>query len=135
VINVITKSGTNSFHGTAFEFYRDTSLNAQDSITKSRGQSKSPLHFNQFGGNLGGPVVKEKLFFFFDYDGQRNTLPNFVFLNLPKGFTVSSDPNIGPYQTAALNYLTPRRPAPGPAPRIRTFTSARWIGTSRRITC
>ena len=108
VINVITKSGTNSFHGTAFEFYRDTSLNAQDSITKSRGQSKSPLHFNQFGGNLGGPVVKEKLFFFFDYDGQRNTLPNFVFLNLPKGFTVSSDPNIGPYQTAALNYLTPR---------------------------
>jgi hypothetical protein len=52
--------------------------------------------------------VKEKLFFFFDYDGQRNTLPNFVFLNLPKGFTVSADPNIGPYQTAALNYLTPR---------------------------
>jgi hypothetical protein len=108
VINVITKSGSNSFHGTAFEFYRDTSLNAQDSISKSRGQSKSPLHFNQFGGNFGGPAVKDKLFFFFDYDGQRNTLPNFVFLNLPKGFSVSTDPNIGPYQTVALNYLTPR---------------------------
>ncbi len=108
VINVITKSGTNSFHGTGFEFYRDTSLNAQDSITKSRSQAKSPLHFHQFGGNLGGPVVKDKLFFFFDYDGQRNTLPNFVFLNLPANFTVSSNPMIGPFQTVALNYLTPR---------------------------
>lgn len=108
VINVITKSGSNDWHGTAFEFYRDTSLNAQDAITKSRKQPKSPLHFNQFGGNLGGPVVRDKLFFFFDYDGQRNTLPNTVFLNLPAGFQVSTDPNIGPFQQAALDYLQPR---------------------------
>ena len=108
VINVITKSGSNDWHGTAFEFYRDTSLNAQDSITKSRGQPKSPLHFNQFGGNLGGPVLRDKLFFFFDYDGQRNTLPNSVFLNLPAGFTVSTDPNVGPFQQDALSYLQAR---------------------------
>jgi len=108
VINVVTKSGSNNFHGTAFEFYRDTSLNANDIINKSRGQQKSPLHFNQFGGNVGGPVVKDKLFFLFDYDGQRNTLPNFTFLNLPTPFTVSSDPNIGPHQQRALDYLTPR---------------------------
>jgi hypothetical protein len=108
VINVITKSGSNTFHGTAFEFYRDTSLNAQDSITKSRRQAKSPLHFHQFGGNLGGPVAKDKLFFFFDYDGQRNTLPNFVFLNLPTGFTVSTDPVIAGFQNDALAYLTAR---------------------------
>jgi hypothetical protein len=108
VINVITKSGSNSFHGTAFEFYRDTSLNAQDSLTKSQGKSKSPLHFNQFGGNLGGPVVKEKLFFFFDYDGQRNTLPNFAFLNL-KGF-VAAPPGsvIAGFENDALAYLTAR---------------------------
>lgn len=108
VINVVTKSGTNEFHGTAFEFYRDTSLNAEDTINKSRGAAKSPLHFHQFGGNIGGPVIKDRLFFFFDYDGQRNTLPNFVFLNLPTGFTVSPDPMIGPFQQQALNYLTPR---------------------------
>lgn len=105
VINVITKSGSNAFHGTAFEFYRDTFLNAQDSITKTRGLPKPPLHFNQFGGNLGGPVFHDKLFFFFDYDGQRNTLPNTVFLNLPPGF-----PSTGRTadEAAALAYLNAR---------------------------
>jgi len=132
VINVVTKSGSNNFHGTAFEFYRDTSLNANDIINKSRGQQKSPLHFNQFGGNVGGPVVKDKLFFLFDYDGQRNTLPNFTFLNLPTPFTVSSDPNIGPHQQRALDYLTPRA---APACRTKTSTSARSTGTLPRETC
>lgn len=99
VINVVTKSGTNDWHGTAFEFYRDTALNAQDSITKSQSRPKAPLHFNQFGGNLGGPVVHDKLFFFFDYDGQRNTLPNTVFLLLPRVFTPDA---------TALNYLNAR---------------------------
>jgi len=80
VINVVTKSGGNNFHGTAFEFFRDRSLNANDPINKIKGLRKLPYHFNQFGGDLGGPVVREKLFFFFDYDGQRNTLPNLVFL-------------------------------------------------------
>lgn len=108
VINVITKSGTNDFHGTAFEFYRDTSLNAQDSITKSRKGPKAPLHFNQFGGNLGGPILHDKLFFFFDYDGQRNTLPNTVFLLLPRGFALSSNPTIAGYQQVALDYLNAR---------------------------
>lgn len=80
VINVVTKSGTNAFHGTAFEFYRDKSLNANDFFNNSLNRPKSPFHFNQFGGNIGGPIVKNKAFFFFDYDGQRNTQPNVVFL-------------------------------------------------------
>ena len=104
VINVVTKSGGNQFHGTAFEFYRDTSLNANDIINKSRGSGKSPLHFHQFGGNIGGPVIKDKLFFFFDYDGQRNTLPNFVFLQ--RG-TLSTDATIRSFQQIAIDYLTP----------------------------
>src|SRR2546425_6611635 len=79
VINVVTKSGTNDFHGTAFEFYRDRSMNAFDPVAKAQGRPKQPYHFNQFGGNAGGPVRKDKLFFFFDYDGQRNTTPNLVF--------------------------------------------------------
>jgi hypothetical protein len=80
VINVVTKSGTNGFHGTVFEFYRDKSLNANDFFNNSLNRPKSPFHFNQFGGNIGGPIVKNKAFFFFDYDGQRNTTPNVVFL-------------------------------------------------------
>lgn len=78
VINVLTKSGTNDFHGTAFEFYRDKALNANTWDNNAQGRPKRAYHFNQFGGNIGGPIWKNKLFFFFDYDGQRNTTPNIV---------------------------------------------------------
>jgi hypothetical protein len=104
VINVVTKSGTNQFHGTAFEFYRDRSLNANDPINKQKGLPNFPYHFNQFGGNLGGPIVREKIFFFFDYDGQRNTLPNTVFL--PVGLPTSRVPTAN--EQAAFNYLQAR---------------------------
>ncbi len=80
VVNVITKSGSNQFHGSAFEFFRDKALNANSWENNRRGAPKRAYHFNQFGGSIGGPVVKNKLFFFFDYDGQRNTTPNTVFL-------------------------------------------------------
>ncbi len=82
VINVITKSGTNNFHGTAFEFFRDKALNANSWENNRRGAPKRAYHFNQFGGNLGGPIVRNKAFFFFNYDGQRNTTPNPVFLTV-----------------------------------------------------
>ena len=89
VINMVTKSGTNDFHGTAFWFFRDRELNANTSINKSRGIPRQPYHFNQFGGNVGGPIKKDKLFFFGNYDGQRNTNPNPVFFPI----TPLSDPD------------------------------------------
>jgi len=82
VINVITKSGTNAFHGDAFEFYRDKALNANSWENNRRGLAKRAYHFNQFGGDIGGPVRRDKMYFFFDYDGQRNTTPNTVFLQV-----------------------------------------------------
>ena len=72
-INMVTKSGTNAFHGSAFEFYRDRALNANTFTNNRSGIRKGPYHFNQFGGTVGGPVRKDKLFFFGSYDGQRNT--------------------------------------------------------------
>jgi hypothetical protein len=68
IINETLKTGTNSFHGNAFEFYRDTFLNTRDyfSITKP------PFHQNLYGGTFGGPVLKNKLFFFTAYQGYRN---------------------------------------------------------------
>jgi outer membrane receptor protein involved in Fe transport len=85
VINVVTKSGTNDFHGSAFEFYRDKSLNANSYANKIRTPipPKSPFRVHQFGASLGGPLQKDKAFFFLSYDGQRQTLPNPVILNLP----------------------------------------------------
>ncbi|HZQ51506.1 MAG TPA: carboxypeptidase regulatory-like domain-containing protein [Bryobacteraceae bacterium] len=78
VINTITKSGTNAFHGDAFEFFRDKALNANSWDNNALGRRKRAYHYNQFGGNIGGPIVRNKAFFFFDYDGQRNTTPNTV---------------------------------------------------------
>ncbi len=77
-INVITKSGTNEFHGSAFEFYRDKGMNANTFVNNRAGARKSPYHFNQFGGTLGGRIIKDKLFFFFSYDGQRNAQTQLV---------------------------------------------------------
>jgi outer membrane receptor protein involved in Fe transport len=90
VINVVTKSGTNELHGSVFEFYRDKALNANNAINELNGRPKSPYHYNQFGGTLGGPIRKNRDFYFVNYDGQRNTQPNIVFLNLPS--TTPADP-------------------------------------------
>jgi outer membrane receptor protein involved in Fe transport len=103
VINVVTKSGTNVFHGGLFEYFRDEALNANDPITKAnefrRGQpNKRPaLRINQFGGRLGGPIRKNKAFFFFTYDGQRS--------NIPQPLDV---PNLATAPAAALAILTPK---------------------------
>src|SRR5262249_35249824 len=73
-INMITKSGTNQFHGTAFEFYRDKGMNANLFTNNRSGLRKNPYHFHQFGGSLGGPIKKDKAFFFVNYDQQKNNL-------------------------------------------------------------
>lgn len=67
VVNVATKSGTNQFHGTAFEFLRNDKLDARNFFALSR----PPYKRNQFGGSLGGPILRNKLFFFGDYEGTR----------------------------------------------------------------
>ena len=77
-VNVVTKSGTNSWHGTAFEFFRNAQLNANDFFynrdtcrTQFAGQScpKQVLNQNQWGGVIGGPIKKDKLFIFGSYQG------------------------------------------------------------------
>ncbi|HEY6344149.1 MAG TPA: carboxypeptidase regulatory-like domain-containing protein [Bryobacteraceae bacterium] len=69
IVNVITKSGGNDLHGSAFEFLRNTDLDARGFFSPER----SAFQQNQFGGTIGGPIVKNKLFFFADYQGQ-NTI-------------------------------------------------------------
>jgi Carboxypeptidase regulatory-like domain/TonB dependent receptor len=73
-MNIITKSGTNKFHGTLFEFLRNDALDAKDFFESGR---KQPLRLNQFGGNLGGPIIKNKLFFFVNYEGDRTHITTF----------------------------------------------------------
>jgi hypothetical protein len=83
VINVSIKSGSNDFHGTAFEFFRNDKLNANDwgrnwSLApdpKTGKAPRSPIRWNEFGGTIGGPIMKDKLFFFGDYQGIRRYTP------------------------------------------------------------
>ena len=67
IINVVTKSGTSHFHGSVFEFLRNTNLDARGYFDPTR----AAFHQNQFGGTFGGPLRKDKIFFFADYQGQR----------------------------------------------------------------
>src|SRR5579862_9453246 len=72
-VNVVTKTGTNAFHGTAFEFFRNTVLNANDwflkrsELQQGKSNTEGALNQNQYGGVIGGPVKKDKLFFFISY--------------------------------------------------------------------
>lgn len=70
-VNIVTKTGGNDFHGTAFEFFRNTDLNANDFFSNLAGAPRGALNQNQFGFTLGGPVKKDKLLFFVSYQGTR----------------------------------------------------------------
>ncbi len=72
-VNVVTKSGTNNFHGSAFENFRNSVLNADSFFfVKTPGHSHQVLDQNQFGGTVGGPIIKDKIFFFASYQGTRS---------------------------------------------------------------
>ncbi len=71
IVNANIKNGTNQFHGSAFEFYRDTFLDAKNYFE----QTASPFHQNEYGATIGGPIVKDHAFFFFSYQGYHQRVP------------------------------------------------------------
>lgn len=73
VVNIVTKSGTNDLHGSVFEYFRNDHLNARNYFN-TKDQPANPFRNNQFGGSIGGPIVKNKTFFFGAYEGQREGL-------------------------------------------------------------
>ncbi len=96
VVSVNTKSGTNQIHGLAYEYVRNHFFDANDFFSKHHGLPKAENNQNQFGGNLGGPVIKNKLFFFFNYEGTR------IKQGVPRTSTVPLDnERIGDFSAAA----------------------------------
>jgi Carboxypeptidase regulatory-like domain/TonB dependent receptor len=93
VVNLLTKSGTNQFHGTAFWFFRNRTLNATDLFSKLNGKAYNPPEYrHQYGGTVGGPVVKDKLFFFSSYEG---TTRNFPLVSSLSSFPTIVNPTTG----------------------------------------
>jgi hypothetical protein len=106
VINAVTRSGTNQFHGTAYEFIRNSALDARNYFD---GSAIAPFRRNQFGGTIGGPIIHDKTFFFFNYEGLRQSLgvsqvdrvPSLAarngIISKNNGGNVNVDPAVKPY--------------------------------------
>jgi hypothetical protein len=83
ITTMVTKSGTNTIHGSAFEFLRNNALNANNFFSNRSGAKIAPLHMNQFGGSLGGPVIKNKTFAFGLYERNINNAGAFTLFSVP----------------------------------------------------
>ena len=103
VVNIVTRSGTNTIHGSAFEFLRNSALDARNYFnTEPR---KTVFQNNQFGGSLGGPIVKDKAFFFGAYEGQRENVGSDFLLNVPTPAQIAAAQAValGTGQITAIN--------------------------------
>jgi Carboxypeptidase regulatory-like domain/TonB-dependent Receptor Plug Domain/TonB dependent receptor len=133
VVNAITRSGTNAFHGSGYEFIRNSAFDAANYFENAGGIPKAPFKRNQFGGTIGGPIVKNRTFFFADYEGIRQS----------KGIT---NRNIVPSQSsrdsvtdpAVLKYLAlyplPHSTCPASATVCQFTYSAQQVVTENFLT-
>ena len=117
IVNIVTKSGTNSWHGSGLEYWRSGQLGARNFFNFAP-NPKNPFHNNQFAGSLGGPVIKDKTFFYVDYEGQRETgaqsgtscVPDPATIVAAEASIVSGGGTLNPVTTALLT----RHPWPTP---------------------
>ena len=116
-VNLVTKSGTNAWHGSGWEYIRNNALDANDFFLNKSATKRPPLHFNQFGMTVGGPIVKDKLFFFLSLQGDRFKSSGTPITNLQEtqawrdavtkaddNANATGDPNVVTNSTAALLY-------------------------------
>lgn len=110
VINIVTKSGTNNFHGTAVEYFRNNALDARNYFNPV-GQTQAPFHNNQFGGSIGGPIIRNRTFFFFNYEGQRESVGTVSQACVPDPAYIES---LGGATNEVIASLLEREPWPAP---------------------
>lgn len=91
VINMITKSGTNQFHGAAWEFLQNTIFNANTFEGNLAGKPRSSSHINTFGFDVGGPIIRNKLFFFYNFDDLRQVIPDPFVTSVPTAAQKAGD--------------------------------------------
>jgi hypothetical protein len=124
VVNIVTKSGTNAFHGTAADYFRNDALDARNFFNPTQVTSpltgalvsnpKAPFHNNQYGASLGGPIVKDKTFFFFDYEGQREPVGVVTISQVPTGTAANGALQPSDSTNPVIQALLARNPWPAP---------------------
>jgi len=114
-VDLVTRSGTNTFHGSVWEFVRNNLFNANDFFTKGSGQPRADLKQNQFGASVGGPIVKDRTFFFSAYQGTRqvNGLGDSVTTTLPPLTSNRSAAALGAQFCPAAHLNSTGQPANG----------------------
>ena len=113
IVNIVTKSGTNSIHGSAADYFRNNALDARNYFNPSS-QPKAPFHNNQYGGSIGGPIVKDKTFFYLDYEGQQEPVGVVTVASVPTG--TAADGSLQPSDSTnpVIQGLLGRHPWPAP---------------------
>jgi len=112
-VNIVTKSGTNALHGSAIEYFRNNALDARNFFNPSS-TPKAQFHNNQFGGSLGGPIVKDKTFFFLDYEGQRERVGVVTLANVPTGSAADGSLSSSDASNPVIQQLLASHPWPAP---------------------
>ena len=110
LVNAVIKSGTNEFHGTLFEFLRNEELNANEFFANRAGRAKPPFKLNQYGGTFGGPIRKDKTFFFGYYQGTNQRKSNVV--TIPTVLTQRQRPDLNPGGAADFSEVCPGASCP-----------------------
>jgi len=113
VINTVTKSGTNNLHGSLLEYNRTSAVGGARNFFNSTGPS-NPFHNNQFGGSLGGPIIKDKAFFFVDYEGQRESGAQGGTSCVPTGSAPDGSLSPSDSSNPVIQALLARHPWPAP---------------------
>lgn len=132
VVNIVTKSGANTLHGSAAEYFRNDALDARNYFNPSN-QPRAPFHNNQFGGSLGGAIVKDKTFFYSDYEGQREPVGVVTVSAVPTGS--AADGSLSPSDATDPSGVIQKLIAthPWPAPNLSNPGGVSNLGTASVI--
>jgi hypothetical protein len=107
-LQIVTRSGANTFHGEAFDYFRNDALDANDWFANANALPKTPLRQNDFGGDFGGPILKNRTFFFLAYEGLRLRLPQFMEGVVPS--VAARQAATGPIQQLLNSFPLPNGP-------------------------
>jgi Carboxypeptidase regulatory-like domain/TonB-dependent Receptor Plug Domain len=133
VINIVTKSGTNQVHGSLLEYNRTSGIGGARNFFNTAG-AQDPFHNNQFGGSLGGPVIKDRTFFYVDYEGQRESGAQSGQSCVPDPRQIAADEAANGAPNAVIAALLARNPWPTPNKPDPAFTPSA-SGTGYDLGC